>query len=81
MDREQREQHAKDILDNPLFREAFEEVKNQIVSEWVHSELNDIDKRESLHLSIKLLDRLYAHVESVLETGQMDRMIKNHPFI
>ena len=81
MSNEQRETHAKRLLEDHLFVESFDILKKQLVSEWMHTEPNEIDKREALHLSIKLVDRLYAHIESVLETGQIAQSLSKHPYI
>jgi len=81
MSNEQRETHAKRLLEDQLFVESFELLKKQLVSEWMHTETHEIEKRESLHLSIKLVDRLYAHIESVLETGQIAQSLHKHPYI
>jgi hypothetical protein len=68
-------------MSDPLFIESFGEVKKQLIKEWEHSEANDIDRREALYLSAKLVDRLRAHFESFLETGQVDEIYRKHPFI
>jgi len=81
MSNEQRETHAKRLLEDQLFIESFDILKKQLVSEWMHTEIHELEKRESLHLSIKLVDRIYAHIESVLETGQISRSITKHPYI
>ena len=81
MSNEQRETHAKRLLEDQLFVESFEVLKQQLVSEWMHTDPLEIDKREAIHLSIKLVDRLYAHIESVLETGQISRSLTKHPYI
>ena len=69
-----REEEAKRILESDLFNESFEEMKAQLMSEWQNTAPDEKDERESLYLSIHLADRIYAHLCSVLETGQMDRL-------
>ena len=81
MNNESREIQARRLLDDPLFIEAFDSVKEQLISEWLHSESFDTNRRESLHTAIKLVDRLHAHISSVLETGQVAELRRNHPFI
>ena len=72
-----REEEAKRILESDLFNESFEEMKSQLMSEWLHTAPDEKDKRESLYLSMHLTDRLYAHLSSVLETGQMAQLYTN----
>jgi len=81
MSNEQRETHAKRLLEDKLFVESFEILKQQLITEWMHTEVHESDKREHIHISIKLVDRLYAHIESVLETGQIAQSLERHPFI
>ena len=78
---ELRETHAKRLLEDPLFIEAFDSVKKQLINEWLHSEPFDTDRREALHQSVHLVDRLHAHISSVLETGHMAELQRNQPFI
>ena len=81
MSNELRETHAKRLLEDPLFIETFDSVKKQLINEWLNTEPFDSDRRESLHQSVHLVDRLYAHITSVLETGQMAKLQRDHPFI
>jgi phage regulator Rha-like protein len=69
-----KEEEAKRILESDLFNESFEEMKAQLMSEWLHTAPDEKDKRESLHLQVHLADRLYAHLSSILETGQMAQL-------
>ena len=78
MDREIR---AKQLIEDELFQEAFDATKEQLINEWLNTEPFDNERRESLHRSVKLVDRIYAHVTSVLETGQVAQLQRNHPFI
>jgi hypothetical protein len=69
---------AKRILDDPLFDESFTELKAQLVKEWLHTAPDQVDKREQLHLSIHIADRLLAHLTSILEEGQMAEIYSTH---
>ena len=81
MSSELREEHAKRLIQDKLFQESRDTLREQLMSEWEHSQHLDIDKRESLWLSVKLIDRLRAHFESIAETGKMSEYIKTHPYI
>ena len=72
---------ARQIIKNPLYQEAFEELKKQLTLEWGQSLPGDIETRESLYISLKLVDRINAHFESVLEEGEIERMRSAHPHI
>ena len=75
-----REDDAKRILEDPLFQDAFKELKEQMVAAWLNTAPKEVEQREYLHLSIKIADRLYSHFESILETGQIAQIYDNHTF-
>ena len=79
MTEELRETHAKRLIQDKLFQESWEVLREQLMSEWEHSQHLDIERRESLWLSVKLIDRIRAHFESIAETGKMSDYIKTHP--
>jgi len=81
MTEELRETHAKRLIQDKLFQESWEVLREQLMSEWEHSQHLDIERRESLWLSVKLIDRIRAHFESIAETGKMSDYIKTHPYI
>ena len=66
-----RESDARQILDNPMFKEVVAELKDQLYVEWLNTAPNEVDERESLHLQVHLVDRLYARFESILEDDKM----------
>tara|TARA_B110000438_G_scaffold175306_1_gene167552 strand:+ start:34 stop:279 length:246 start_codon:yes stop_codon:yes gene_type:complete len=81
MSNELREEHAKRLIKDPLFQESFVTLKDQLMNEWMHSQHLDVERRESLWLSVKLVDRLKAHFESIAETGKMSEYLKTHPYL
>jgi hypothetical protein len=82
MDNELRENRAKSLLDNPLFQEAFDVLKEDLMNRWQHSGSTDLEARESIWLAMRLLDRIHGHINSIVETGHMTKMMeKQHPYI
>lgn len=75
MDRTEREiqrgERAEQILNDPIFVEAFEETKQELVSQWENSPARDVEGREKLWLSLKLLQKVHGQLSSVMETGQL----------
>ena len=79
---QRREEHAKRLLNDELFNEAFDTLKTDLVERWHNSGSNESEARESLWLAIRLLDKVRGHVESIVETGHMAKILeKQHPFI
>ncbi len=81
MSTELREEHAKRLLNDKLFQEAFTTLRDSLLREWESTGQHDIDKRESLYTSVKLIDRLWSHIETILDTGKVLEFKKQHPFI
>ena len=72
---------AKQILANPLFIEAFDELKKQLTTEWGQTNDLEIERRESLYLALKICDRVHAHFTSILEDGEIAALHEYSPHI
>ena len=82
MSDEQREEHARRLLRDELFIEAFEVLRKDLMARWSSSGSTELEARESIWLAMRLLDKLYGHVQSIVETGHMNRVMEEqHPFI
>ena len=82
MSDEYREEKAKNLLSNELFNEAFEVIRKDLMNRWSASGSTELEARESIWLAMRLLDRLYGHITSIVETGHMNKVMeKQHPFI
>src|SRR5574343_1759152 len=65
---------AKVVLDNPIYQEAFSQLREQILREWQESPARDQEGREKLWTSLKLLERTKVNLEQVMETGKLARI-------
>ena len=82
MSTELREEHANRILTDPLYQEAFDIIKQDLMNRWEHSGSTELEARESIWLAMRLLDRIQGHLTSIIETGHMAKMMeKQHPYI
>ena len=82
MSDEYREEKAKNLLNNELFNEAFEVLRKDLMDRWSASGSSELEARESIWLAMRLLDKLYGHIQSIVETGHMNKVMeKQHPFI
>ena len=79
---EERERRAKSLIDDPLLKEAFDVLKEDLMNRWSSSGSTDLEARESIWLAMRLLDRIHGHITSIIETGYMNKMLeKQHPYI
>ena len=82
MDQETRLRKAKAILEDELFVEAFDTLRQELLQRWEHSSTNEAEARESIWLGLQLLLRVRRHFESIIETGEMAKLRDKHnPFI
>jgi phosphomevalonate kinase len=73
---------ANALLNDPLFNEAFDELRKDLMNRWEASGSTELEARESIWLAMRLLDRIHTHISSIVETGLMsDILDKQHPFI
>ena len=78
----QREAEAKRLLTDNLFIEAFQTLRADLTGRWNTSAVQDVEARESIWLALRLLDRIELHIASIVETGEMEKIMeKQHPYI
>ena len=79
---EERERRAQSLINDPLLKESFDVLKEDLMNRWSHSGSTDLEARESIWLAIRLLERIEGHIKSIIETGHMAKMMeKQHPYI
>ena len=82
MSDDHRKERAKNLLSNPLFNEAFDVLKEDLLNRWNASGSKEVEARESIWLAMRLLDRIHGHINSIVETGHMAKIMdKQHPHI
>ena len=66
-----RADEAKRLLDNPLFKEAFKTIREELIKHLLNTRVNEELERDRLYITIKALDLVQQHIQSVLETGKL----------
>ena len=67
----QQGQKAKQLLNDPLLKEAFEYLTEQYKTEIFNTSYNDHDQRQVLWMAYNMLDKIKGHLVSVMETGKL----------
>ena len=70
---------AKECLENEQFLRAFEHIDQELTEAWQESPARDVEGREKIYLSRKLLHRIKQELVRSLETGRLaeaDRIYK-----
>ena len=63
--------HAKNLLNDELFVEAFDVTRQELLNRWEHSDQDDVQAREAIWLALQILSRLRIHIESVMTTDEL----------
>ena len=66
-----RADEAKRLLDNPLFQEAFKTIREELIKHLLNTRVAEEMERDRLYITIKALDLVEQHIQSVLETGRL----------
>tara|TARA_B100000809_G_scaffold213374_1_gene217684 strand:- start:293 stop:553 length:261 start_codon:yes stop_codon:yes gene_type:complete len=62
---------AKRLLDNPLFKEAFITIREELIKHLLNTRVAEELERDRLYITIKALDLVEQHIQSVFETGKL----------
>ena len=62
---------AKRLLDNPLFKEAFTTIREELIKHLLNTRVAEEVERDRLYITIKALDLVEQHIKSVFETGKL----------
>jgi hypothetical protein len=66
-----RADEAKRLLDNPLFKESFKTIREELIKHLLNTRVAEEVERDRLYITIKALDLVEQHIKSVLETGTL----------
>jgi hypothetical protein len=67
----QRGQSAKRLIDDPLYKEAFETTKEHLIDLLLQTKISEEVERDRIYITIKSLGLVDQHIKSVLDTGRL----------
>ena len=73
-----REEQAKRLLNDELFNEAFSTLEKNLLDSWNSSGVSEVEAREQIWLSLRLLERIRLHLTSIVETGDMAKKLREY---
>ena len=71
MDVESRASQAHRLLEDPVLKEAFSAVLNEMIAEWITSRSEDAEKRESYYRNVVAVDRVRGKLKAFVDDGKM----------
>ena len=66
-----RADQAKQILEHPLYVEAISTVREALIQHLLDTRVAEEVERDRLYITIKALELVNQHLQSVLETGKL----------
>ena len=66
-----RADQAKQILEHPLYVEALSTVREALIQYLLDTKVAEEVERDRLYITIKALELVNQHLQSVLETGKL----------
>ena len=66
-----RGKRAQALLDDPLLKQAFEDLLETYKDQIFNTNFADDDKRKSLWMAYNMLDKIKGHLQTVMESGKI----------
>ncbi len=63
--------HAKQLADDPMLVETFENVRRAAIQAWQSTKADDVASRETAWLTVKVVNRIEAELQIIIENGQI----------
>jgi hypothetical protein len=71
-------EQARQVLDNPAFIKAFDDIEQEHVEAWKNSPARDPEGRETLWMTVKLLHKLRSTLEAAMTDGKLANLEREH---
>lgn len=68
-----RGESARQILENPVFNEAFEDIRQFFIESWQETRGDETEKRENAYIALRLLQNLKEQFEQKIANGEFAR--------
>ena len=66
-----RGKRAQVLLDDPLLKQAFEDLLETYKEQIFNTNFADDEKRRSLWMAYNMLDKIRGHLQTIMESGKL----------
>ncbi len=73
LQQESRGQRARDVIESDVYRDAFDQVKTEIIEQWQNAPARDQEGRERLWVMLKLLEKVDSCLSQTMDSGTIAR--------
>jgi len=74
-----RGEQAAQILDNPIYKEAIDKVRESLISSMANSPLGDEKTHNKLVIALQLLNQINKQLTDVMTTGKLAAIQTDKP--
>jgi hypothetical protein len=74
-----RGEQAAQILDNPIYKEALDKVRESLISSMANSPLGDEKTHNKLVIALQLLNQINKQLTDVMTTGKLAAIQTDKP--
>ena len=74
-----RGEQAAVILDNPIYQEALQKVKDSLIASMANSPLGDEKTHNRLVIALQLLNQINKQLTDVMQTGKLATIQTDRP--
>jgi hypothetical protein len=74
-----RGEQASQILDNPIYKEAMDKVRESLISSMANSPLGDEKTHNKLVIALQLLNQINKQLTDVMTTGKLAAIQTDKP--
>ena len=74
-----RGEQAGQILDNPIYQEALQKVKDSLIASMANSPLGDEKTHNRLVIALQLLNQINKQLTDVMQTGKLAAIQTDRP--
>lgn len=74
-----RGERAEEVLNNPIYIEAIEKVRDGIIQSMAESPLGDDKTHNRLVIALQLLSQIEKQIKTVAQTGKLAQIQVNSP--
>lgn len=68
---EARAEHAARLLADEVLQEAFANVREAAIEVWTRTKADDVQARETAWLTVKVLGRIEAELDTIVTNGKI----------
>ena len=65
---------AQQLVDNPIYQEAFRTLRETMHSAWENAPVRDVEGQHELKLMLKLLGDLERNITRVIDDGKLAKL-------